>query len=340
MTGGNVPYEDTAPPCAVSTYCLPPRTPWYFQADAIGLRRDPYGNTPFATLITPVDVALSTSELEREFKSGVRLLFGHTFDDTPYSVEGSYFAVDEWNSSGGLTDIHTNNFGLPGNLFSPFSNFGNPTAFPGFDYNRLVTIHETSQLRNGELNLKYLVPMPWNGFRASLVTGVRYVNVEERFTYHSESAVPAAAGGSIVDLSTRTTNDLIGPQLGGYFEFFSLPNSWVTFEVKGAICGNSALQASSGTRSAVVGQPPFSYDADAHHVATAFVGDLELMFNWRIMPTFVMRLGYQAMWVDGLALASENFGPDSGILPGSITSINTGGNVVYHGPHLGLEYMW
>jgi len=46
------------------------------------------------------------------------------------------------------------------------------------------------------------------------------------------------------------------------------------------------------------------------------------------------------MWVDGLALATRNFGPSSGILPNSIAAIDTGGNVVYHGPHLGVEIVW
>jgi hypothetical protein len=340
MTGGNVPYEDCAPPCATSPYCPPPRMPWYAMADAVGLRRDRYGSTTFATLGNSTDVALSTSELDRDFRAGAKLTIGHTFGDSPYSLEGSYFAVDQWNASAMFADTHTNDLGTVGYLFSPFSNFGDPTPSVGFDYNRLVSVQDFSQLRNGELNVKYLVPMLSNGFRASLMLGVRYVSVEERFLYHAESVEPVAGGGSTVDLATRTANDLIGPQIGGYFEFFSYANSWISFETKGAICGNNAMQASSGTRSAIAGQPPFSYDAAATHIATSFVGDLELMFNWRITDRFVTRFGYQAMWVTGLALATDNLGPDYGIPPGGLVGINTSGSVVYHGPHLGVEFMW
>ncbi len=297
------------------------------------LRRDPYGNTPFATLGNSTDVALSTSELDRQFKGGVQFLFGHTFNDTPYSVEGSYFWLDTWDPSAVRRDT-------PGNLLSPFSNFGDPIALPGFDNNRLVTINELSQLQNGEVNIKYLLPMSCNGFRASLLTGVRYMSVQEHLFYHSESVLPLLGNGSTVNLATRTTNDLIGPQLGGYFEFFSLPHSWVTFEVKGAICGNTALQATAGSRTNSFGQLVSSYDADDHRVVTAFVGDLELMFNLQITPHCIARMGYQAVWVQGLALAAENFGPDSGILPNSAATIVTGGETVYHGPHLGLEIMW
>jgi hypothetical protein len=339
MTGGNVPYEDCAPPCATSYFVPPPRCPWYFQADAVGLRRDPYGNTPFATLKPQFfDVALSTAELDRQFKGGTKFLFGHTLGDTPYSVEGSYFWIDTWNSSAVLRNTDVNALGTDGNLFSPFSNFAHPAPLLGFDYNSLVTIQNTSQLQNGEVNVKYLLPMQYNGFRASLLTGVRYVSVQEHFFYHSESAEPA--GGSTINITTRTTNDLIGPQIGGFFEFYSLPHSWITFEVKGAICGNTSLQATSLSRTLSDGSPVTSYGSDAHTVATAFVGDLELMFNWQITPHCIARMGYQAMWVDGLALATENFGPASGILQIGTATINTGGETVYHGPHLGVEITW
>ena len=103
-------------------------------------------------------------------------------------------------------------------------------------------------------------------------------------------------------LQTRTTNDLIGPQIGGCFAFYSIPNTWISFDVKGAICGNNATEKTGDA----LGTPSSVYST---HVATAFVGDLELMFNWRVTPHCVARFGYQAMWVDGLALAARNLGP-------------------------------
>jgi hypothetical protein len=133
---------------------------------------------------------------------------------------------------------------------------------------------------------------------------------------------------------------LVGPQIGGFFEFFSLPRSWVTFEMKGALCGNTAMQQTSGSRTDSLGALVTNFDAGDHEVATAFVGDLQLMFNLQITPHCLARMGYQAVWVEGLALAAENLGPNSGILPNSVPAIATGGESVYHGPHLGLEIMW
>ena len=104
MTGGNVPFEDCAPPCVTCCYDPPPRCPWYFQADALALRRDPQRVTPFATLgvgtpaTDPTNVVLSTWDLERDFRRH-QFLFGHNFEDTAISVEGSYFKIDDWNPS-------------------------------------------------------------------------------------------------------------------------------------------------------------------------------------------------------------------------------------------------
>jgi hypothetical protein len=332
MTGGNPPYEDVAPPCETSCYLLPPRCPWYFQVDALALRRDPYGRINFATLGpippagTDTNVALSTSALDRDFKAGVRFLFGHTFGDSPYSVEGSYFRIDNWDTSAEVRDLDNNN------LFSPFRNFGNP-PLPGFDRNHLISVHDFSKLQNGELNVKYMLPMYYNGFRASFLAGVRYISVEERLEYQSFTNIPIEASQV---LQTRTANDLVGPQIGGYFEFFTIYHSWVSFEAKGAICGNNAVQTTRDDdhTPALV---------SSNQVATAFVGDLELMFNWQITKHCITRFGYQAMWVDGLALARRNLGPAGTALevgPINTFGIDTAGETVYHGPHLGIEIVW
>jgi hypothetical protein len=49
------------------------------------------------------------------------------------------------------------------------------------------------------------------------------------------------------------------------------------------------------------------------------------------------------MWVDGLALAARNLGPAGTAMevgPVNSFGIDTIGNVVYHGPHIGLEIGW
>lgn len=340
MTGGNVPYEDVAPPCATSGYVLPPRCDWYFQSDAIALRRELLnGPIVFATFgpaaapgTNPSNIWLSNRELDIPFRAGARLLLGHTFGDTRYQIEASYFKIDDWDVATSISDNSPNSQGGTGNLFSRITFFGNPAQSP-YDFSNLIEVRNISSLDNFELNLKYAVPMLENGFRASLLLGLRYMDIQEQFIYNSTRTattdpVMFATGFREV---TNTTNSLLGPQIGGYFEFFSIPHSWVSFEMKGAICGNEAGHSI----------PSLGDDFRRDRMTTAFVGDLELMFNWQITNHFICRFGYQALFVDGLAVATTNFGEVPGVpVNKEGVGLDTGGNMVYHGPHLGLEITW
>jgi hypothetical protein len=54
----------------------------------------------------------------------------------------------------------------------------------------------------------------------------------------------------------------------------------------------------------------------------------------------VGRIGYQALLIDGLALASENFDRNVAILTAGPAELVHDGSVVYHGPFVGLTTTW
>ena len=69
-----------------------PRCPWYVSTDGMALQqycRD-WTPPPFGPE-SDRPYALSQQDLDQPFQSGVRILIGHTFDDSPYQVEASYF---------------------------------------------------------------------------------------------------------------------------------------------------------------------------------------------------------------------------------------------------------
>jgi hypothetical protein len=180
--------------------------------------------------------------------------------------------------------------------------------------------------------------MPPRGFNASFLLGVRYMKITEELNYESFQFVNPSATTPTLSMLTATSNTLVGPQIGGFFEIYSVPNCWITFEMKGAICGNNARQGTTGFAPIINSAQIFDESKD--RIVTAFVGDLELMLNWRITSHCVTRFGYQAMWVDGLALAARNFGPPATILEQGPAPLDSAGRVAYHGPHLGLEITW
>jgi hypothetical protein len=317
-------------PCLGTFYgASPPRCPWYVQADALWLKRDRIDRVPIAALTTPDNIVFSTQELDSPFRAGPRVLVGHTIGETRWQVDVTYFLVDSWDDTATMRDSTPNGVSL-GNLFSPFTNFGDPPIY-GYDFNNYVSIREFSQLQNGELNLRYLMPMPHECLTAKFILGLRYMSINEQLDYQSQSTVPLAVGTL---LTTRTTNDLIGPQIGGDFNFYAYRQCWINLEIKGAICANRALQETAGVN---VVTPIGNRDS---RDATSFVGDLDLELVWQITPRLITRVGYQAIWLTDIAMAARNFGQPASILENGDAYIETGGHPVYHGPHLGLEYTW
>jgi hypothetical protein len=312
-------------------YYEDPREPWYVIADVMALKRDPSDERPIATRDTPTDVVLSTSDLRNEFEAGLRVLVGRQLSEW-YSVEASYFGLMTWNAQAAVRDTTTNALGTAGNLFSPFTNFGDP-AVAGFDFNSLAAIENRSSLDNFELNLRQRIDLPPTGMGAAITYGVRFMDLSERFSYRTESASPL--GGSIADLDVETDNDLVGFQLGSILEFRVEERGWVVVEMKGVVAHNDADQATSGSIGAGT-----AIDSARGETRTAFVGDISVAAVYQFTPRLLGRIGYQSMWVDGVALASENLQADPNLLVLGPPQLAHDGSIVYHGPFAGLMWTW
>jgi hypothetical protein len=278
----------------------PPRCPWYVEADALFLRRDRIDSLEIIP-IRPTNLTLptfgfSTDYIDEPFRVAPKLVFGHTFGESRWQIDGTYFVIDSWDFTGVVQDtvdprtLHTDHF------------------------------REFSKLQNLELNLRYTVPMPHECLTAKLLLGLRYMSINEQFDYETTSQTQLSRSSGILP-TTRTTNDLFGPQIGGEFYFYAYQQCWIDIGIKGAICNNRALQAGTLTDSAI-------------RDATSFVGDLDLALVWQLTPHLTTRIGYQAIWVTEIAMAVRN------VDPLQIDTIDTAGRAVYHGPHIGLECMW
>ena len=307
---------------------------WYFQAEALALRRDASGDLPFAAL--PIasggaTVALGTQNLDFEYRAGGRALVARTLGDW-HAMEVCYFGLSDWNEMASVVDATPNDQGERGTLLSPFSDFGNPPV-AGLDYNGVVSIRYSSSLDNIEWNLRRRLEMPPGRMQTSVLIGGRYMRIRERIGYHSVSNVPAL--DTTYDVTTRTDNQMVGVQVGALFEFQVEPRWWIDCEVKGTAFDNRADQDSDYVHSAQGTQ----FRRRAAHAST-FALDLRLDLIYQVSQRVSAYIGYQALWVDGLALASENLGTDLNVfIPGPAVLVDDG-RVVYHGPHIGGTLTW
>jgi hypothetical protein len=63
-----------------------------------------------------------------------------------------------------------------------------------------------------------------------------------------------------------------------------------------------------------------------------------------ILPSWSLRAGYEVLFINSLVLAGENFNTASPYgLPGQATRVPflfDQGNALYHGGHVGIEFIW
>jgi hypothetical protein len=314
-----------------------PRAPWYVVTDAVAFKRDSSDERDFAALNTPGNVVLSTDDLHFEFQGGLRAMVGRQISDW-YAIEGSYFGLMTWDESHAVRDVTLNGQGTLGNLFSPFSNLGVNPGLVGFDFNTFASIRVVSSVDNAELNLRQRLDTPPSMMQASVLYGLRYMHIRERFEYRTQSLSPTPVGTSNA-IDVETGNDLLGFQLGGMLEFRVEPRCWISVEGKGAICNNGADQQTRftpGTLATPAAPVTGRRDSDR----TAFIGDVAVTLAFEFTPTIVGRVGYQAIWVDGVALASENLQANASLLSLGPAELVDDGGLVYHGPFAGIMWTW
>jgi hypothetical protein len=301
---------------------------WYARADVIPLFRDTNNTYPFATLGAGGPVALSTADFRSEFDAGLRATIGKPLGDW-YRLEFTFLGAHEWDDQVGVRDSN-------GELFSPFSDFGNSAAPPpDVDNNQFVGLSFSSRLNSGEVNLRRRILMRPGKYEASFLVGGRYMEIGEQFEYFSDTGTPTAPG-TINDVAIRTNNEMIGFQVGLLSQFLVQPKYWVDFEMKGGIYQNRASLNRSYTFDDQATVTTFSGSDELDR--TSFVGELSLQWNYHFAPSWTLYLGYNAMWVTGVALGADNFDDNLHVLIDGPTLMRHSGEVVYHGPNFGIVF--
>ena len=310
---------------------------WFAHVDGLFLFRAPQGTTTFARLGPSGPDVLSTSAFDDEFSAAARATVGRSLGDW-YRIEGTFFGTNTWSDSAFVRNLDANGGAGVGNLYSPFSNFGNPAAVVGLDYNDFASIEFSSRLTNFEVNVRRRLVAQPGVWESSFLVGARYIDLTESFGYRTTSTTPGPSVSSN-DYRIGTKNQMIGVQLGFLTQFLVRPRMWINLELKGAMFANDASMDYTLNRVDAVGAATAFAGADQRN-RTAFLGEIVLEYNYHFAPHWTFRAGYNAMWVTGVALAVDNFNSDINTLQLGPAQINHRGEVAYHGPHIGLTFAY
>ena len=304
---------------------------WYTIADFVPMTYDPNG-IELARLGPTGPTVLTTNDLEHEFDSGGRFTIGRTLG-TCYQVEASYLGIYSWADNVAAADSTANSLGGTGRLSTLFSNFRNP-AVSGLDFNNLVTASDYNTFQSAEVNLRGWLNLPPGPFDVQFLVGARYMKAFEDFRLSAFANVPApgATNAAIV----QTHNDMYGVQIGIDMKFLVSARYYVDFETKGGILEDFASQNTAYTN--ISGGVPTVFNTVALQHRTAFFGDVTVTGNIQVAANWTVRFGYQAIFVNGMALAPQNFQTNNALLRSGPGQLDDSGEAIYHGPILGV--MW
>jgi hypothetical protein len=250
---------------------------------------------------------LNTKDLDFGWEFGPKVdLIVHEILPFGIDVEAGYFSIDGYRASRTV---------FPESSPVIFASPGVPlSAFPGEG----IRMDYLSRILSSELNGRLAL-----GDRLSLLAGFRWIDLHENLL-----GTHIAAGGMETQvLDINIDNHLYGGQIGLDVSLFNRNGPFrIDGTLKAGIFGNLADQ------SVIVEESSFGEGKRDH---TAFIGELNLVAVYEITPNILLRGGYQAMWLEGVALAGDQ--PATLDLFSGTFRPDVGGSLFYHGAFAGLE---
>jgi hypothetical protein len=258
-------------------------------------------------MFNPADPAqnLNAAAFEFGFQPGVELSLERRFAGGN-GCEVRYLGVDPWKA--------------PASTATPFPLLQVNSAPPVFTpAGTRIDAGCRSDLHSFELNAKHAC-----GEWLTMLGGFRYAELEEQFT------------ATLIDppipflYDTRTHNRLYGVQCGADALLWDCGGP-LTIDVigKAGIYGNRASHDSFYSTGVV------TLPAGDKASSTAFLGEMSLAAAYRLTARVSLTGGYRLLWIDGVALATDQVAVSDFVLS---RGISTGGDAFYHGGFVGLQY--
>jgi hypothetical protein len=217
-------------------------------------------------------------------------------------LEASYFGIDGWSAAKSFT---INNDGA---LFMVYSH---PLSV--LDPGDTVNYYYVSRLHSMEVNARHMI---WE--RVGVFAGFRYLELHEVFS---------STVNNVLYYENNVDNHLYGGQIGMNFAFVNTCRCSIEGVMKAGIYGNNC-----DITAKVIDQTRLG-DRTDHTAATAEIG---LTGIFQVTERLSARLGYQVMWLDGIAIAGDQVENLNRTNPKPFM----GGTLLYHGASAGFEFVF
>lgn len=314
--------------------CYEPCPCVYVQVEALFMMREPrFIDQPIVVDPNTNTTFLATSDLNFNFDPGLRATVGKQLCGGR-ALEFSYFGLFSGNATAIAVRPDPEAF-----LIFPDNFFGN--VFIDMDG---VQVDYSSSIHSFEANLSCCCgccnkscgkcgcgEVCCRSF--TWFAGFRYLNLSDELNLRAQRTV----GGEVEEGSydIRTANNLFGAQLGARLRRTKGQFGWEATG-KAGIFGNDAQQEQSVTD---FPNFPLRPTVLSRRGAVAFVGEINLSALYRLTDVWNLRAGYNAMWIEGVALAPDQLDFDFAAAAGG-EQLNNGGGLFLHGVSVGVEARW
>ncbi|MFZ1964891.1 MAG: hypothetical protein WAU78_15735 [Roseiarcus sp.] len=330
---------------------------WTFSAEAIGLARfggvdrtlvaRVPGSVPYLdplhldTSNDPGVAAFNSNQFRQGFSAGPKLSLIYR-DDSGYGVELSYFNI--FNQSA------TKAVGPDGDwlVMKAPGTFWQTQDFPDQAMVWKATTSLYSAEANGRLTLSggatVLAGVRWlqlnDGLQGTLTpadarapTWKQNQNCADDDLSEVPSCLPPGgpAGNYPPFWTTNATNALYGVQVGAEGTLLELGRWSLDGLLKVGLYDDNARQGTGVSLKKVV------HPSSAQTNRAAFASEANVRVKYRISDSLALKVGYEALWLDGVALAPGQIQETLTLAKPRALGVNCGSNVLFQGATFGLE---
>jgi hypothetical protein len=299
---------------------------------------------------------LTTEDASMSYAGGVEAHIGRIIDDR-WAIEGVYWGIYP---SDEVAQIFATD--MTGAIGSPFDfnwlDYDNGTGpMPVGDYfdnSQVLRVLRTFSYHNVEVNF-LRAPLCWTApgcrqARLGLLTGVRYMQIEEGLDIDADAANNAFGDDIVNELfyDIQVRNSLVGYQIGGQFDYCLTNRLSLQIGSKLGVFGNRMKQRQTvwgGNGSAIISATsPLGYGGSAYSASStesdvAFVGELQAGLSVCLTKHWSLAGGYRAVALSGIATPGNQIAYRFDDLQ-SARQIHSNGSMVLHGAYAGLECMY
>jgi len=228
--------------------------------------------------------------------------------DERWDLELVYFGISDWGATQSFT----------GTAIAPLYVPGLSQAF----FVQEATAHYLSDLYSAELSLRDKLSQ-----HITLLAGFRYLSLRDKIVLSGESTVSPNEGTGM--MATQTMNNLYGFQIGADAAMPQIIDRLsINGIVKAGLYGNDVDLTQTMMGTGVFSDSFFS----ASRGQASFVGEVALRPTYTLNGHFSVFGGYDALWLEAVALAPPHLPPTN--------SIHASRTAFYNGATVGLETKW